>query len=107
MCMLLIWVYTREYIFGVYGVYDCCEVYFDGLEGPYSVADGEGCRRGTKKEYQLDMQIMNHTPSAWYRTSARGVQSLLDCWIRRRMYQPLMGSVKLIRGDRPDGGLWQ
>jgi hypothetical protein len=39
--MLLIWVYTREYKFGVYDVDDGCEVYFYGLEGPYSVADGK------------------------------------------------------------------
>jgi hypothetical protein len=40
MCMLLIWVYMREYTFGVYDVDDGCEVYFDGLAGPYSVVDG-------------------------------------------------------------------
>jgi hypothetical protein len=43
MSMLLIWVYMRKYTFGVY---DGCEVYFDGLEGPYSLVDGEVCRRG-------------------------------------------------------------
>jgi hypothetical protein len=51
MCMLLIWVYMREYTFGVYDVDDGREVYFDGLEGPYSVVEGECCRRGMRKEY--------------------------------------------------------
>jgi hypothetical protein len=69
MSMLLIWVYMREYTFGVYDEDDGCEVYFDGLEGTNSVADGEGCKRGTRKEYRVDRQNMNHTPSAWCRTS--------------------------------------
>jgi hypothetical protein len=73
MCMSLIWVYMREYTFGVYDVDDGCEVYFDGLEGPYSVVDGECCRRGMNNEYRVNSQIMNHTPSAWYRTSMGGV----------------------------------
>jgi hypothetical protein len=73
MCMLLIWVYMREYILGVYDVDDGCEVYFDGMEVSYSVADGEGCSRGTRKESGVNCQIMNHTPSAWYRTSTGGV----------------------------------
>jgi hypothetical protein len=34
----------REYTFGVYDVDDGCEVYFYGLEGPYSVVDREGCK---------------------------------------------------------------
>jgi hypothetical protein len=40
MCMLLIWVYMRKYICGVYDVDDGCEVYVDGLEVPYSVVEG-------------------------------------------------------------------
>jgi hypothetical protein len=63
----------REYIFGVYDVDAGCDVYFDGLEGPYSVVDGEGCRKGMKKDYRVDSQIMNHTHSAWYRPSTGGV----------------------------------
>jgi hypothetical protein len=73
MCMLLIWVYMREYTFCLYDVDDGCEVYFYGLEGQYCVVDGECCRRGMRKDYRVDSQIMNHTPSAWYITSMGGV----------------------------------
>jgi hypothetical protein len=47
----------------VYDVYDGCEVYVDGLEGSYSVVNGEGCRRGMRKDYRVNSQIVNHTPS--------------------------------------------
>jgi hypothetical protein len=41
----------------VYDVDDGYEVYFDGVEGPYSVADGEGFRRGMRKEYRLTVRL--------------------------------------------------
>jgi hypothetical protein len=81
----------KEYRFSVYDVDDGGDVYFDGLEGPYSVVEGECCRRGMRKEYQVDIQIMNHTSSAWYIISMGGVYLLLYCWIKRMMYQPFLG----------------